>query len=336
MQRADPALFLVVGDHRAQVEARHHVAVEDEERAFNVALDVLDGAGRPERLLFDHVREAQTDARAIAEIRRDRLGQMIGRQDHVLDPRSFDAAQRQLQERHAHDRDHRLRRAVGQRPKPRSLAADQNDCLQSASSHCGPRCAIAPGITKRLFPVPVAARTLHRSLARGARLVALSRANIRSIWAQARNISIGLRSNGLLTPASRLLSAGACSASPTRRGERRQNAGTSLCRTAEYGQIAVRDIMTGAPSNAFTTKGTHTKSAESGSAFRRVLATGQSGAARFDLAIKGDRSSAYRWKQRTGRTSKTGCSKRASFRIAAIFAGSRDGEEEHYRFKLIT
>ncbi len=134
VQRADAALAAVVVEHRAQVERGEDVAVEDEERAVDELLDVLERAGRAERRVLDDVAQPQPQARAVAEVRRDRVGQIARGQDDVVDPGLLDAAQRPLEERHVHDRDHGLGRLEGERPKPRTLTADENDCLHGSVS----------------------------------------------------------------------------------------------------------------------------------------------------------------------------------------------------------
>ena len=129
VQRADAALGFVEREHGAQVERGEDVAVEDEERAVDELLDVLERARGAERRVFDDVAQAEPEARAVAEVRRDRVGEVAGGQDDVVDPGVLEPAQRALQERHVHDGDHGLRRLEGERPQPRALSADENDCL---------------------------------------------------------------------------------------------------------------------------------------------------------------------------------------------------------------
>ena len=83
VQRPMPPFSLMVLTHRAQIEARENVAVEHEERAGDVLLDVLERAGRAERRLLDHVRDLHAEARAVAEVIDDRLRHVAGREDHV-------------------------------------------------------------------------------------------------------------------------------------------------------------------------------------------------------------------------------------------------------------
>ena len=114
----------MVREHAGQVEAGQDVAVEDEERPADVPLDVLEGAGGAERLVLDDVGELHPEAGAVAEVLGDRLREVAGRQDRFVDPGLLQSRQRPFEERDPADRDHRFRRAIGQRPQPRPLATD--------------------------------------------------------------------------------------------------------------------------------------------------------------------------------------------------------------------
>ena len=144
VERADSALAAVVVQHGAQVERGQHVAVEDEERAADEALDVLERAGGAERRFFDDVADAQSELGTVAEVRRDRVGEVAGGQDDVIDPGVLEPAQRALQERHVHDGDHGLGRLERQRPKPRALTTNENDCLHEVFLYRPRRCERLP------------------------------------------------------------------------------------------------------------------------------------------------------------------------------------------------
>jgi 5-methylcytosine-specific restriction endonuclease McrA len=127
-------------------------------------------------------------------------------------------------------------------------------------------------ITERLLPAPVAARTLHRPLARDARLVALFHANIRSIWASA-NMT-GRRSSDTIVRATRWLNAAQSLATRRMPGIKLSHEARSprrRHRTAE-----ARGAMTGERCNVTTTKAIHIGSAESASASRRSRGTRRS------------------------------------------------------------
>ena len=61
VDRADAALRSVERKHGAQVERGEDVAVEDEERAVDELLDVLERARRAQGRLFDDVAEPQPE-----------------------------------------------------------------------------------------------------------------------------------------------------------------------------------------------------------------------------------------------------------------------------------
>ena len=116
MQARQAALGLVVRAHGAQVEARENVAVEHEERARDVLLDVLEGAGGTEGRFLDHVADLQAEAAAVAEPAGDRFGQIAGREDDVVDAGLFETDEGAFEERHVHDRDHGLGGLQRERP----------------------------------------------------------------------------------------------------------------------------------------------------------------------------------------------------------------------------
>src|SRR5665213_530045 len=152
VQGADPALSAVKRQHRPQVERGEHVPVEDEEWAVDEPLDVLQRPGGAERGLLDDVLQAEPEPGAVPEVRGDRVGEVAGGQQHVLDPGFLEAAQRPLEEGHVHDRDHGFRRLEGQRAEPRALTADEDDCLHVTDCiSCSPRMPAAK-VARRTVP----------------------------------------------------------------------------------------------------------------------------------------------------------------------------------------
>ena len=73
-QRGQRAGFAVVAQQGREIERGEHVAVDDEEAAFD-ALDLGQAAGRTERMRFDAVAEPQAIALAGAEAGADQVGE---------------------------------------------------------------------------------------------------------------------------------------------------------------------------------------------------------------------------------------------------------------------
>ena len=96
------------------------VAVQYEKRAVDVGGHVLDGAGGAERFVLDDVGDLQAQARAVAEVVLDGVGQVARRRGSPRPRRlRLSRDKRPLEEGNAEERHHRLRRSVRQRPEPR-------------------------------------------------------------------------------------------------------------------------------------------------------------------------------------------------------------------------
>ena len=127
------ALLVVEAHHRAEIEIREHVAVAHDEALVDAFGRETDRARGAERLVLDRV--AQRD---VLRTRPGRSGRdakwawnasgryPIDKHD-LVDPVSGEPRQLALEVRLVRDRQQRFRHREGQRPEPRSLAADEND-----------------------------------------------------------------------------------------------------------------------------------------------------------------------------------------------------------------
>ena len=122
----------VKSPHRGEGDVGQHVAVEGVQAAFvELGLNVLDGAGGAQRLLFDHVAHRQAVALAVADRFLERVSQVARRKDGAPHAVAREVLEDVADERPAHERHDRLGHARGDRPQPSALAADQNDGLSA-------------------------------------------------------------------------------------------------------------------------------------------------------------------------------------------------------------
>ena len=124
--RAGP---LVLGDLRAQVDVREHVAVEHQEALVEHRLGELQRAGRAARVgLLD---EAQADPQpgAVAEHVAHARREKAAGHDHVVDPVLAQPLEHERDERPVDQRHDGLGHGRGQRAQPRALAADEDHGL---------------------------------------------------------------------------------------------------------------------------------------------------------------------------------------------------------------
>ncbi len=128
------AFLLVELDDLAEVDVAERVAGDDEERLVERVGRESNRAGCAERVLLDRILDVEPEARAVAEVRADRLRQERDGDDHVLEPMLAEQLEDVLHARLADDRDHRLRLVRGQRPEASPLAAGHHDCLHANAS----------------------------------------------------------------------------------------------------------------------------------------------------------------------------------------------------------
>ena len=127
--RAGGALLAVKLDDLPEVDVRERIPRDDEERVVEPRGRVANRAGRAERARLDGVLELEPEARPVAEVGADRLGQEGDRDDHVLEPVHLEQLEDVLHARLADDRHHRLGLDRGERPEPCPLAARHHDGL---------------------------------------------------------------------------------------------------------------------------------------------------------------------------------------------------------------
>jgi hypothetical protein len=72
VERRNTTVLAMERDHRAEVEARENVAVEDEERIRDVVGEVSQRSGGAERRCFDDVGDTHADSRAVSKTVLDR------------------------------------------------------------------------------------------------------------------------------------------------------------------------------------------------------------------------------------------------------------------------
>ena len=121
--------------HLGQIRVGEDVAVQHEERSGYEIGGVADSPAGPERLVLDHVAEADAEVLGIAEGRAHVLHAVGARQDDVGD--TVRPQQRELirEEGAIEERNHRLRPRQGQGAQARALAAGQDHGLQCPIGH---------------------------------------------------------------------------------------------------------------------------------------------------------------------------------------------------------
>jgi hypothetical protein len=130
--RRQSSPLLVKGAHSGEVDVGEHVAVHGKQAAVvEFILDVLDGAGRAEGLVFDDVAHLETIAAAVADRLAQRVGQIAGREHGPRYAVARQVLEDVAHERPADQRHDRLGHARGDRPQPGALTADQNDGLSA-------------------------------------------------------------------------------------------------------------------------------------------------------------------------------------------------------------
>src|SRR5215207_7285440 len=102
-------------EHAPQVGVAEDVAVEREKRVVELALELLDRTPGAERLLLDHVRELYAEAKAVAEMLADGIGEEAEQYGHVAHVVPREPGEHMLEEGPPQQRRHRLGRAFGQR-----------------------------------------------------------------------------------------------------------------------------------------------------------------------------------------------------------------------------
>ena len=114
--------FAVGVEHRAQVGAAEHVAVEDHDVvAAQLRQNVADAATGAEWFGLGDVVDLETQLGTVAEVVLEDLRLERRAEHHVRDPGRPDPREQMLEERQTRRRQHGLGRRQRQRAKPRSL-----------------------------------------------------------------------------------------------------------------------------------------------------------------------------------------------------------------------
>ena len=118
--------------HRGQVDVGEHVAVEGvQAAAVELGLDVFDGPGGAQRLLFDDVAHGQAVALTVADRVFEGVRQIPGRKDGAAHAVARQVLEDVAHERPAHQGHDRFGHARGDRPQAGALAADQDHGLSA-------------------------------------------------------------------------------------------------------------------------------------------------------------------------------------------------------------
>ena len=116
-------------EHGAEVELGEHVAVAHHEALVDAVGGEANTARGTEWLLLDRIAQPHVAEPVVREVLADRVGEIAHREDDLVDAVCRQPRELPLEERHVRDRQQRLRHAVGERPKARALAPDEDDRL---------------------------------------------------------------------------------------------------------------------------------------------------------------------------------------------------------------
>ena len=117
-------------DHRVDVDARHHVAVEHDERVVDALRGVANRAAGAERRRLDDVAQPHARAGAVAEHFFDAARLVVEAEDDLVDLGNLlEEIDLVVEERAIEDRHDGLRRMNRQRPEARALASGEQNGL---------------------------------------------------------------------------------------------------------------------------------------------------------------------------------------------------------------
>ncbi len=117
-------------DDRLDVDAGHHVAVEDDERVVDALGGVANRAAGAERRRLDDVAQAHAGAGAVAEHFFDAARLIVEAEDHLVDLGNLlEEIDLVVEERAIEDRHDGLRRVDRQRTQARALASGEQNGL---------------------------------------------------------------------------------------------------------------------------------------------------------------------------------------------------------------
>ena len=120
----------VHADHRSQVQLRHDVAIEHDDRLGELVASVFDCSRRAQRYWFDDVSDLDAQIGAVAEHLLDAARLVVEAEDDFVDLRDLlQQIDLVMQKRPVEDRNDGLGRMNRQRPETRALAPCEKDSL---------------------------------------------------------------------------------------------------------------------------------------------------------------------------------------------------------------